>query len=99
MISSLTALLIVFAAVVGSAAMMGILSYLLHRIRQIEAKATGEGGLHQLADRVEAMQEELSTVQTEMSTLSERLDFTERLLTSGDDPGASDGSVASEGSE
>lgn len=92
MISSLTALLIVFAAVIGSAAMMGIIVYFLHRIRQIEAKAIGEAGSHHLLDRVDAMQEELLAVQKEMSALSERLDFTEKLLTSGDDAAASDGS-------
>ena len=92
MISSLTALLIVFAAVIGSAAMMGILAYFLHRIRQIEAKTTGEEGSNQLVDHVDAMREELLKVQEEMLALSERLDFTEKLLTSGDDAVTSDGS-------
>ena len=92
MISSLTALLIVFAAVIGSTAMMGILAYFLHRIRQIEAKTAGEAGSHQLVDHVDAMQEELLAVQEEVSRLSERLDFTEKLLMSGDDAVASDGS-------
>lgn len=92
MISSLTALLIVFAAVIGSAAMMGILTYLFHRIRQIEAVNTGETGPGHLVDRVDAMQEELLTVREDMSALSDRLDFTERLLMRGDDEVASDGS-------
>jgi hypothetical protein len=38
------------------------------------------------------MREELLTVQEEMSALSERLDFTEKLLMSGDDVAVSDGS-------
>ncbi len=92
MISSLTALLIVFAAVVGSTAMIGIFAYFLHRIRQIEANTTGEADSHQLVDQVNGMREELLTVQEEMSALSERLDFTEKLLMSGDDAAASDGS-------
>jgi len=91
-ISSLTALFIVFAAVTGSAAMMGILAYLLHRIRQIETRTTGEVGSSQLADQVSGLQEELLAVHEELSSMSERLDFTERLLTGGDDPVASDGS-------
>ena len=94
MISSLTALLIVFAAVIGSAAMMGIIAYFLHRIRQIEAKTTGEAGSRQLVDQVEAMREELLAVQGEVLALTERLDFTEKLLMSGDDD-----AVASDGSE
>ena len=93
MISGLAALLIVLTAVIGSTAMMGILAYFFHRIRQIEAKTTGEAGSHQLVDQVDAMQEELLTVQEEMLALSERLDFTEKLLMSGGD------AVASEGSE
>ena len=93
MISSLTALFIVFAAVIGSTAMMGILAYLLHRIRQIEAGTTGDEGIHQLVGQVNGMREELLTVQDEVSALSERLDFTEKLLMSGDDAAASDESV------
>lgn len=92
MISSLTALFIVFAAVIGSTAMMGILAYFLYRIRQIEARTPGEEGAHQLAGQVNEMREELLTVQEEMSALSERLDFTEKLLMSGDDAAVSDGS-------
>jgi len=90
-ISSLTALFIVFAAVIGSAAMVGIIAYFLHRIRQIETRSTGEAGSHQLFDHVNEMREELLTVQEEVSALSERLDFTEKLLMRGDDaaePGA-----------
>lgn len=92
MISSLTALFIVFAAVIGSTAMMGILAYFLHRIRQIEAGTAGEAGAHQLTGQVNDMREELLTVQEELSAMSERLDFTEKLLMSGDDAAASDGS-------
>lgn len=93
MISSLTALFIVFAAVIGSTAMMGILAYLLHRIRQIEAGESGEASIHQLVGQVNGMREELLTVQDEVSVLSERLDFTEKLLMSGDNAAASDDSV------
>ncbi len=85
MISSLTALFIVFAAVIGSAAMVGIIAYFLHRIRQIETRSTGEAGSRQLFDHVNEMREELLTVQAEVSALSERLDFTEKLLMRGDD--------------
>lgn len=93
MISSLTARLIIFAAVIGSAAMMGILAYLLHRIRQIESGTGGEAASHQLADQVNGMREDLLTVQEEMTLLSERLDFTEKLLTTGDNSAVSDDSV------
>jgi hypothetical protein len=89
-ISSLTALLVVLAAVIGSTAMVGVLAYLLHRIRQIESGATDKAGSRGLSDRVEGMQEEFLALQKEMSALQERLDFTEKLLMSGDDAGVSD---------
>ena len=92
MISSLTALFIIFAAVIGSAAMASICAYFLYRLRQIEAGTSGEADSHELADQVNLMREELLTVQDEMSALAERLDFTEKLLMSGEDADASDGS-------
>ena len=85
-------MLIVFAAVIGCAAMAGTLAYVLNRIRQIETGTTGEAGSHQLVDQVNLMREELLTVQDEMSSFSERLDFTEKFLMSGDDTGTSDAS-------
>jgi Skp family chaperone for outer membrane proteins len=92
-ISSLTALFIIFAAVIGSASMVGIIAYFMHRMRQLEAGTTGEAGSHQLVDEVSGMREELVTVQEEMSALSERLDFTEKLLMRGDDSAAPGGSA------
>ena len=85
MISSLTALFIIFAAVIGSASMVGIFAYFLHRIRQVESGTASEAGSHQLADQVGQMREELLAVQEEMSALTERLDFTEKLLMRGDE--------------
>ena len=84
-ISSLTALFIIFAAVIGSASMVAIFPYFLHRIRQIEAGTGGDAGSHQMSGEVSQMREELLAVQEEMSTLTERLDFTEKLLMRGDD--------------
>ena len=84
MISSLTALFIIFAAVIGSTAMIGIFSYFLNRIRQLEAKSSGDAGSDRLAGQMDAVREELMTLQNEMSALSERVDFTEKLLTSGE---------------
>lgn len=89
MISSLVALLIVFAAVIGSAATIGMLAYLLHRIRRIEGTSSGGAGSRQLLDDVHRIREELLAVQDEVSALSERLEFTEKLLMSGDDAAGS----------
>jgi uncharacterized coiled-coil protein SlyX len=84
-ISSLTALFIIFAAVIGSASMVGISAYFLHRIRQLEAGTTGEEGSRELSDQVSQVREELLAVRDDMSALTERLDFTEKLLMRGDD--------------
>ena len=85
MISSLTALFIIFAAVIGSASLVGIFAYFLHRIRQIEAGTASGAGSHELSDQVSQMREDLLAVQDEMSALTERLDFTEKLLMRGGD--------------
>jgi uncharacterized membrane protein AbrB (regulator of aidB expression) len=91
-ISSLTALFIIFAAVIGSTMMMGVFAYFLHRIRQIEAGTTAEGGSPGLAREVSELREELAAVEEAFSALSERLDFTERLLMKGDETDPSDDS-------
>lgn len=90
MISSLVALLIIFAAVLGSATMVGILAYFLHRIRRLESADTRQAAIEGMIDEMEAMRTELLTAQNEMLALTERLDFTERLLGSPDDPPGSD---------
>ena len=87
---TIAALMIIFAAVIGSTAMVGIFAYLFHRLSQIESGTTDAAGSRQLDERVNLMQEELLSLQTEMSALAERLDFTEKLLMSGEDSGTSD---------
>jgi len=89
-ISSLTALFIIFAAVIGSTMMVGVFAYFLHRIRQIEAGDAGEGSSPRLTQEVNELREELAAVEEAFSVLSERLDFTERLLMKGDETNSSD---------
>jgi hypothetical protein len=86
---SLAALFILLAALIGTTAMVGVFAFLFHRVRRIEDGR--EAGPYRLAEQVQRLEEELLSVQTEMSALSERLDFTEKLLMSGDDEAASDG--------
>jgi hypothetical protein len=88
LISSLTALFIIFAAVIGSTALVSVLAYLLHRLRRIEAGSAGEAGSDHMLGQVNRIQEELLTIQDELASLSERLDFTERLLMRGDESAA-----------
>jgi hypothetical protein len=82
---SLVALLIIFATVIGSTAMMGILFYFLNRIRQLEGMVTGDLPTGALSEQLNRIQEDLFLAQEEMSRLTERMDFTEKLLMSGDE--------------
>jgi len=80
---SLVILFILFAAVIGSAAMVGVIGYLMNRIRQLELQASGELqprrviGSEGLRDE---LRDELMAMQDEIERLTERVDFTERLL-------------------
>jgi hypothetical protein len=89
---SLVTLFIIFAAVVGSGSMVAVFAYALSRFRRIESGYAGSGGSDLLVEQVSRIREELLTVQEEMSALTERLDFTEKLLMSGDDADPVDGS-------
>jgi len=80
MISTLTALMIVFAAVIGSTAMTGIILYLLRRIGRLENQLREGAGLPALTETVEHLREDLSRVEEGVAALTERADFTDRLL-------------------
>ena len=82
---------LVFAAVIGTASMVTILGYFLHRIRQIEASGDSAPS-RALVEQVSGLQEELLAIQSEMSALTDRLDFAEKLLTG-------DGGSSTPGSE
>lgn len=88
---SLTALFIIFAAVIGSTAMMGVLAWFFNRIRRLEDGGGGGIGAGRLAERLEETEEELLALRREMRSLAERVDFTEKLLTSGDDASPPEG--------
>lgn len=75
---SIVGLLILFAAVLGSAAMAGVLTLLWHRSRRLDAP---DATRHEL----QALREELELTRSTTRELSERLDFMERLLEAGDE--------------
>lgn len=85
MISSLTVLFIIFAAVIGSAAMVGVFAYILSRVRRLEPGASGVVDASALEQQLGQVQAEIEAMKEDVSALTERLDFTERLLMSGDD--------------
>lgn len=87
MISSLTALFIIFAVVIGSTAMVGVFAYILSRVRRLESGGGGAGAPPVLEQQVARLQAEVEAMRDDVSTLTERLDFTERLLMKGEDAG------------
>lgn len=78
----LPVLLLIFAALIGSTGMMGMIGYLLVRVRRLEA-GLGEHGESKLLEEVRRTGRELGEVQREMDALKEAVDFTERLLAEG----------------
>lgn len=92
MVLSFATLLLVFAGVIGAGSMVAVFAYFLNRIRLIESGSTGGSSPHHLVEQVNRIREELLTVQEEMSSFTERLDFTEKLLMSGDEADESESS-------
>ena len=76
---TIAGLFILFAAVIGAGAMTAIIGYLLHRIRQLEQRQTSD-----LAGK--ALYDQIDTLQQEVSRLTERVEFSERLLAGGTKP-------------
>jgi hypothetical protein len=81
---SFLALFIIFAVVVGGAVSVGILVTLFSRLRRLEGGGFHDPDPRQLSNQMNGMVEELMALQEEVANLSERLDFTEKLLTGGD---------------
>lgn len=71
-------LLVLFAAVVGSGAMTGFGVWLLHRLRRAEADNRDVAAL---AEQFEDLRREIQEVRGGMTELQERMDFADRVLT------------------
>ena len=83
---SIAGLFVMFAGIVGSGAMVGLVGWLFFRIKQLEAGAGASEELGQLLEQLDDLREGLDLTRQDVSELTERLDFTERLLASGDAP-------------
>lgn len=73
-------LMILITAVIGSSAMVAIGMSMFQRIRRLEA---GQGEMDRLAQDVDALRDQVAAARDEVGELGERMDFTERLLSSG----------------
>lgn len=70
-------ILILFAALSGSAMMVGILGYFFYKIKKLEA---GGDDLSRVLENIEDLRERLDGTDDNVNSLSERLEFNERLL-------------------
>ena len=70
-------ILILFTALSGSAMMVGILGYFFYKIKKLEA---GGEDLSRVLENIEDLRERLDGIDDDVNSLSERLEFNERLL-------------------
>ena len=73
-------LLLVLIAVVGSGTMVAILGWMWNRIRQLEGGREDRSELGNIYQQLDAVRDQLFSVEDEMARLNERVDFTEKLL-------------------
>lgn len=79
-------LLVVLAAVVGSASVFGAWGWLWYRVKQLEQHAAGRGEGRQLQTQLAVLEEEVAATQEQARLLAERVDFLEKLLETRDPP-------------
>ena len=91
---SVAELLILLAAVGGSGSMVGFLGWMLYRVNRLESRGVVDTeDLDRLMDHLDVLRNQLGSVREEMGELSGRVEFTERLLTSGKDENDADSAV------
>lgn len=71
-------LLLLIVAVAGSGAMVGVMAWLVGRLRRIEGGGSADAGA--LAERLREVHEELEAVHRAVARLEEHASFTARLL-------------------
>ncbi len=73
-------LMFMLVALGGSAILMAAFGWTFLRIRRLENHGPGQGDPHHLLERMDALKDELAGMQDEFTRITERVDFTERLL-------------------
>lgn len=76
---SFAIILLILTAVVGSAAMSGVIFWLTSRLRRLES-AREPGGTDLLSSHLDELTAELSVVRDQLDKLEQRTEFNERLL-------------------
>ena len=84
-------LLVLLAAVGGTALLLGGATWLWYRLSRLEEDRTvPPGDRRELLAEIENLQEEMASTRRQTRDLSERVDFLERLLEAGEDPNGAD---------
>lgn len=74
-------LIILLVAVAGSGVMMAILTWIYLRIKDLPSGTHFDGAL--LTEEIQRLREDFGLLQSEVTGLAERVDFTEKLLNPG----------------
>jgi hypothetical protein len=80
---TVSVIMIIIAATIGSGALVATFSWLLYRLRRLELEGSDSRRVAALNQEVATLRDELDIAQGSIDRLAERLDFTERLLTRG----------------
>jgi outer membrane murein-binding lipoprotein Lpp len=74
----LAILLLLFAVIAGSVGMAGMFGWIMHRLSKLESGSPTE--TRRLAADNEALRDQIQALQSTLTALDERMDFTEKLL-------------------
>ena len=77
--------LIILAAVLGTAVFVSLIAWFANRLQRLESGGGGASEIGRLESELDDLRAELQQAHADISDLSERLDFTERLLSPGDE--------------
>lgn len=81
-------LIVLLVAVAGSGVMMAILTWIYLRIKDLPTGTRFDGSL--LTEEIQRLREDFGLLQSEVTSLAERVDFTEKLLNPGEGDEAGD---------
>lgn len=79
MFSAIAVLLLILVALVGSSAVIYVLTRIFNRVERLESRHSGADA-RRLEAELERLREEVDATSHTVDRLTERLDFTERLL-------------------
>ena len=77
---SIAILVLIMVAVICSGSVVAIVGGLLNRIKQVEGRREDASDLAEISRQLDAVRDQIFSVEDEMTRLTERVDFTEKLL-------------------